>query len=122
MQVIVNKEQKDIPVSFEGNDYTFVAGKPVQVEDNLYEFVKELLPMCFDFKPELKKIDKVEELVKVPTKAIFIGGKFGIQSESLPNAKFPNMNVEVADETPESGKTDKSGVEWYGGGLEDDKI
>lgn len=122
MQVIVNKEQTDLTFSFEGNDYTFVAGKPAQVEDNLCDYLKETVPLAFDFKPELKKIDKVEDVAKVPTKAVFTGGKFGIQSSNVPNVKFPNVNAAPADELPSNGQIDKTGVEWYGKGLEDDKI
>jgi len=119
MQVIVNKEQKDLTVSFEGNDYIFSAGKPAQVEDNVYEYLKELLPLAFDFKPDLKKIKTVSEVHKEPTKVVFPGGKFGIQSANLTRVNFPNQNVE---ETPASGKVDKDGIEWTGDGLTNDNL
>lgn len=118
MQVIVNKEQKDLTISYEGTDYIFRAGKPVQVEDNIYEYLKELLPLSFDFKPDLKKIKSVDELHTEPTKVVFPGGKFGIQSANISKVRFPNQNI---DETPADGKIDKDGVEFYGRGLEDDK-
>lgn len=114
MQVIVNKEQTDLTFSFEGYDYTFAAGKPAQVEDNLSAHLQELVPLAFDFKPELKKITVVAKVHRVPTKNVFPGGKFGTQSA--------NLTKLVVDETPESGKTDKDGVDWYGPGLETDKV
>jgi len=115
MKVIINKEQKEIPVSFEGNDYFFAAGEPAQVEDNLFEHLKELLPMSFDFKPNLSKLTVVNEVKKTPTKVVFPGGKFGMQSATVNRVNFPN-----ADELPNNGQTDKDGVEFYGEGLEDD--
>jgi len=121
MKVIVNKEQTDLTFSFEGFDYTFSAGKPSQVEDNLYAHLQELVPLAFDFEPELKKIDKVSEVQKVETHNVFPGGKFGIQTANLTRVKFPNMNVEMTDDLPNDGKIDNDGVEFYGKGLEDDK-
>lgn len=113
MHVIVNKEQKDIPVSFEGFDYLFSAGKPAQVEDDLFNFLQELLPMSFDFKPELKKITKVDQVSKTPTKTVFPGGRFGAQTANI---------TRDVDELPSNGQIDKSGVEWYGPGLESDNV
>ena len=121
MKVIVNKEQKDLTFSFEGNDYTFVAGKPAQVEDALFVHLQELVPLAFDFAPELKKIAVVAKVHKVPTHNVFPGGKFGVQSANLTKVNFPNANP-VADETPASGNIDKDGIEWTGEGLQDDKI
>jgi hypothetical protein len=113
MHVIVNKEQKDIPVSFEGFDYLFGAGKPAQVEDNLFDFLKELLPMSFEFKPDLSKLTVVHEVTKTPTKTVFPGGKFGAQTANITRG---------VDELPSNGQIDKDGVEFYGKGLEDDKV
>ena len=121
MKVIVNKEQKDLTISFEGNDYTFVAGKPALVEDALFIHLQEIVPLAFEFKPDLKKITNVVEVSKVPTKNVFPGGKFGVQSSNLTRVNFPNINP-VADETPASGNIDKDGIEWTGEGLTDDKI
>ena len=112
MKVIVNKEQKDLTFSFGGNDYTFVAGKPAQVEDALFIHLQELVPLAFDFKPDLKKITTVAEVSKVPTKNVFPGGKFGVPSA--------NLTKPTADELPSNGQTDKDGVEFYGPGLESD--
>ena len=114
MQVIVNKEQKDLTFSFEGYDYIFSAGKPAQVEDSLVAHLQGLVPLAFDFKPELKKLTVVAKVHRVPTKNVFPGGKFGVQSA--------NLNKLVVDETPASGNTDKDGINWYGPGLESDKI
>lgn len=107
MQVIVNKEQKDIPVSFEGYDYVFDAGKPAQVEDDLFNFLQELLPMSFDFKPDLSKIKVVAKVQKKPTNTVFPGGRFGAPSANLTRVNFPNTNLE------------EPGLD-YGPGLEDD--
>lgn len=112
MKVIVNKEQKDLTFSFEGNDYTFSAGKPAQVEDNLYDHLKELVPLAFDFEPELGKINAVAKVRQTPTKNVFPGGRFGVQSA--------NINRPVADDLPSNGQVDADGVEFYGKGLEDD--
>jgi hypothetical protein len=114
MHVIVNKEQKDIPISFEGFDYIFSAGKPAQVEDILFNFLQELLPMSFDFKPDLSKIKVVAKVQRTPTKTVFPGGKFGVPSA--------NLTKEVADDLPTNGQIDKDGVSWVGDGLEDDKL
>ena len=119
MKVIVNKEQKDLTFSFEGNDYTFSAGKPAQVEDALFVHLQGLVPLAFDFEPDLSKIKAVAKVHKVPTHNVFPGGKFGVQSANLSKTNFPNVNP-VADETPESGKTDSDGATWYGPGLESD--
>ncbi len=112
MHVIINKEQKDIPVSFEGSDYLFSAGKPAQIEDTLFTFLQELLPMSFDFKPDLKKLTKVDEVSKTPTKTVFPGGKFGAPTANITRG---------VDELPSNGQIDKDGVEFYGKGLEDDQ-
>jgi hypothetical protein len=119
MKVIVNKEQKDLTFSFEGNDYTFVAGKPAQVEDALFVHLQALVPLAFDFEPDLSKIKAVAKVQKKPTNNVFPGGKFGAPSANLTRVGFPNTE-KVIDETPESGKTDKDGIGWYGPGLESD--
>lgn len=115
MKVIVNKEQKDLTFSFEGNDYTFIAGKAAQVEDNLYAHLQELVPLAFDFEPNLSKIKTVAEISKVETHSVFPGGKFGVQSADV-NHSTPM----VVDETPKSGNVDKDGIEFFGPGLESD--
>jgi hypothetical protein len=83
MQIIINKEKQDLVRPFEGFDYVLVANKPLQVEDGLYEHLKEVLPLSFDFAPELKKDAVVAKVHKTPTKAVFPGGKFGVQSANL---------------------------------------
>ena len=102
MKVILSKEKEDIVRSFNGYDYTILAGKPVQVEDDFYEYLKENLGFL-DFEPELKKDAVVAKIHRVPTKVSFPGGKFGTPTANL------TRNV---DGLPKG--------EFYGPGLEDD--
>lgn len=112
MKVVINKEQKDLVISFERFDYTFVPKKAVQIEEPLYNHLLELLPLSFIFEPELAKNTVLAKVHRTPTKNVFPGGRFGIQSTNV---------MQSADETPQSGKIDGDKIEWYGPGLEDDK-
>jgi len=112
MKVIVNKEGKPLSFDFEGKTYTFpVINGGFKVEEPLYNHLKEIVPLAFNFNPkEGKNVAVVDPEIK-DTKNVFTGAGFGIQSKKL------DMNY---DTTPASGKSDKDGVEWYGDGLQDD--
>lgn len=111
MKVIVNKEGKELSFDFNGKTYTFATTKEgFKVEDDLYNHLKEIVPLAFNFSPKDKNLAVIEPNIVV-TQNKFTGATFGVQSK-----KFENN----PDETPANGKTDKDGVEWYGDGLQDD--
>ena len=109
MKIIINKESKDLVRPFNGYDYTLVAGKPLQIEDDLYEHLKEVLPLSFDFEPELKKDAVVAKPHRIPTKSVFPGGKFGIPSANLTKSAPLDDGLSGADG-------------FTGPGLENDKV
>jgi len=112
MRAVKNIEGKDLKYPFNGYTYSFPKGKIVQVEDGLWELLKEILPISFEFNPKLSKSGVYVRAPKEKTRPGFPGGAFGVCSTNLAS-KGP-------DGLPVSGKVDKDGVEWGGKGLEDD--
>lgn len=110
MKNIINKEDKELKFSFEGTDYKFPNGKLVQVEEALYDHLKGIVPLAFDFNPKVTKKSVAMPVIKEKTHVAFTGGIFGKASRP----------VSTVDQTPQSGTADKDGVEWYGEGLEND--
>jgi hypothetical protein len=113
MKVIKNIEGKDLSFQFEGWEYHFESGKLVQVEDGLYNYLKETVPLAFKFEPKLKKKAVVVKVPRVKFAPKFPGSRFGIKSTDV--AKGP-------DGLPLSGSTDRDGVGWYGEGLQVDSV
>ena len=115
MKVIVNTEKKVLSFDFEGKTYTFEVSKtPVKVSDELYNHLKELVPLAFDFEPEFAKSVPVSEVKSIDTRTKFSNANFGIQSKKL------EMPYNVTPTQDKSYESELKGAEWYGDGLQDD--
>ena len=110
MKVISNKENKELSFDFEGNTYHFPIKGLIQVEDDLYNHLKELVPLAFNFAPDVKKTDVAVKVKKSETKTIFKGVSFG----------KPAVKTGNSDGLPSG--MDGDGVAWYGEGLTDDSV
>jgi len=111
MKIIKNIEKKELRFQFEGYEYRFEPEKPLQVEDDLYNYLKEIVPLAFDWEAKPPKSGVVAKAPRVKFKPNFPGAKFGIREghQSL-----------STDGLPASGIMDRDGVEWYGAGIEVD--
>jgi hypothetical protein len=109
MKFIVNKEKQSLSFPFNGNTYTFaVTDECYKVEDDLYEHLREIVPLAFDFDIKPGKNVAVIEPSIVDTKNKFGGGQFGQKSREMgsePDVMEPDQ---------------LTGDGWYGDGLQDD--
>lgn len=113
MKVIKNIEGKELKFQFEGWEYRFEPKKRVQVEDDLYEYLKKTVPLAFKWDIKLKKGKVAIKAPRVKFSPQFPGGKFGLKSASVATG---------SDGLPTSGATDGDGVSWYGEGLQNDSV
>jgi hypothetical protein len=104
MKVVVNKEEKELSFDYQGRTYEFPLSKFIQVEDDLYEYLKELVPLAFNFAPDMKKTDIATKVKSKPTVSKFQKVVFG----------KPTKRLQSVDGLPDEG--------YYGEGLQDDSV
>jgi len=114
MKAIRNIEGKKLLVSYKGNDFEFPKGKAVLVDKKLFEHIRNLIPLAFDFDYKAKKGEELSEPKQKKTNPVF-------QKNVTTLRKNEGLSLKP-DQTPESGTTDRDGVSWYGPGLQKDSI
>ena len=120
MKPIKNTEPHDLKIDFEGTSYILPMGKVVLVENKLHDYLKENLPLAFAFNPTTEKNKPVPqaESSKTPVRLPMSSPRSDmVVTNGRPTPTFGNPDI-----TPESGTTDKDGVNWYGEGLEVDNL
>ena len=117
MKAIKNIDKNEIAMPFEGNTYLLPMGGAFMVEDDLYVFLQERLPMSFDFKYKVAKDKPVAKVKSQRTPSLIPTAKDQdiIQEDMRVSAQAMPTSPDI---TPPSGTVDKDGVEWYGEGVQ----
>jgi hypothetical protein len=119
MRPIRNIDNHDLKVDFDFNTYFLPKNRTVMVEEDLFNHLKEILPLSFSFDVEVGSKGKPLPMVKrTKTKSFFPTDEKRKTNDDMyienPN---PKATFGGADLTPDSGTTDKDGVTWYGEGI-----
>lgn len=121
MKIIRNLEKKQIIVSVNGKDWILPGRKTVFVDNDVWEDLKNRLPLSFDFKPE-KKGDVIPKAQFKKTKAYLKAEPATTSGEDMIINKTILNDQTAPDQTPLSGTIDNDGVAWYGKGVVEEKI
>lgn len=117
------KFNEPFEINYEGWIYKFSPDKVVKVEDEVYAFLNDRVPLSFE-KVEAKNINflpKVEKVQAIPWSRPPKRGVFGGEVANVSQAVFNGSSQVVSqpvDVTPPGGTVDSDGVEWYGKGEE----
>ena len=112
MKPIKSLIKDSLSVDFAGDTYV-IDDKPVLVNEDLFEHLKERYPMAINFEFKGTKAMTKIKSTKTPVKMVTRPADAGIDMMAgKPNSPNPSFNK--VDGLPDSGKADKDGVEWYG--------
>lgn len=114
MIAIKNKENKDLSFDFDGQTYSFPKDTIVLVEEPVVEFLKELVPLAFEFDVALPKGEQVSKVKTVKTRSLFGPQPGPTQDMKVTRAGKAVSTFDVEGET--------SGPDYYGAGIEIDSI
>lgn len=115
MKVIVSKENSIMCFDYEGSTYYFPPVKEgFEVEEGLYNYLKEIVPLAFNFNPKDKNLAVIKP-EKKETKPSYSGVVFGKKTTKTNSIMSDNKREEIEDEKMFKGD------DWYGDGLQDDK-
>jgi len=122
MKVIFSPVENDMVIGFEGWDYTVPSKKEVLVEEDVAAFLEERCPFLKVSEPKRSKPPYFVAAIKKTKTPVRINSNSDPTTDMVVRSRYESNDTLGPDNLPQSGMTDKDGVEWVGEGVEIDSL
>lgn len=119
MEAVKNISGNDLEFPFEFKTYLFPKNGKVLVDKKLFAHLKTIVPLSFDFNPDVGKTEKLVMVKSKKTPSFVKPTREALEQVGDMSATRAGMQKRTfgqIDQTPPSGTTDSDGVSWYGEG------